>query len=376
MKLKIFSLRFHLAVYGILLAAGTIPFWLTNLDLRISDYWFFRESGWASIEHPFWGSIYKFGTGPNIILLYLALIVFFFSWQISKNSKTKLKALCIILAIALGPGLLVNGLLKPLMGRPRPNVMERYSGSQEYVKPLVPANGGESFPSGHSASGFGLTILFYILYRDKKKLAWTAWFGGMGLGILLSVCRIAQGGHFLSDVIWAMGVTQIVNCLLYFKMEPAIEKQKEGRTRIFASASRKAKSAYISIAFFLTLLIGLSYLINFPFTFFKTAYYKIPPSVSRIIIDAPLEKEKIKLFDRPDRQIGFDHLVFASGFPWSSVKPNPSIKIEGEELIYSIEIKQKGIFRDYRGRIKLFLPQGLKIDLSRIKGDIVEDNRK
>ena len=138
----------------------------------------------------------------------------------------------------------------------------------------------------------------------------------------------------------------------------------------------KEKTVFLSIASFLTLLFLIGYLINFPFTFFKTSYYKVPRQVKQVVIDAPLKKEMVKLFDRSDRTVGFDHLVFANGFPWSDVKPAASVKIEGDTLIYSIEIKQVGTFRDYRGRIKLFLPKELDFDLSKIEGRIIEDNRK
>ncbi len=375
MKIRIFSLRFHLIAYGVLLMVGTLVFWLTDLDLAISDYWFYREGGWVGIDHPFWGAVYKLGTGPNIFLLYGALVLLSFSWLISKNRATKLKALCVVLAIMLGPGLLVNGLLKPLMGRPRPYVMERYKGSDEYVKPLVPADGGKSFPSGHSASGFVLTILFYVLYRQRKKLAWFAWFGGMGLGMVLSIGRIAQGGHFASDVLWALGLTQLVNTLLYFKFEAISGNDPKPASKNPVPASRKAKAGFTVQAAFLTFLFGLGYLINFPFTFYKTSDKKIPPQITRVIINSPLEDEKIKLYQRSNRQIGFDHLVFANGFPWSDVQPVPSIQLEGDTLYYSVDVRKKGAFRDYRGRIKLFLPKGVKIDLSRVKGRIVEDNR-
>jgi hypothetical protein len=123
-------------------------------------------------------------------------------------------------------------------------------------------------------------------------------------------------------------------------------------------------------------LFSFGYLINFPFTFFKTVYSTIPPNINQIVVEGDLSEEKIKLFGRTNHVIGIDYLAFANGFPWSDAVSHSSVSIEGNRMIYQIQIDKKGLFREYRGRVKLFLPEKIAVDLTRMKGAIVEDNRE
>jgi membrane-associated PAP2 superfamily phosphatase len=376
MRLKAFNLKFHLISFGSILLIGTVVFRLTDLDLLISDFFYFKTGGWTGIDDPFWGFVYKYFTGPNLLVLYLSVVTVIYATFVTKHKKIKWSAWCIVIAIVIGPGLLVNGTIKPLMGRPRPNDMERYNGSSQFVRVLDPSDIDKSFPSGHAASGFVLTILFYVFYRDRKKLAWVCWFGGIGLGIVLSAGRMLQGGHFASDNLWAFGITQLVNCIVYFKLEPVIRRSDQTPTPTFSQARRGEKYGTMSLIAVVTILFGVGYLINFPFTFHKTYFDPIAASITQVTVEADLRDERIKLFERTDRAIGIDYLAFANGFPWSDAVPSTSVSVEGDRLVYRIRIEKKGTFRDYRGRVKLFLPKPIAVDLSRMQGEIVEDNRK
>ncbi|MCG8336136.1 MAG: phosphatase PAP2 family protein [Proteobacteria bacterium] len=373
--MKAFSLKFHLLCYSLLLIAGTLLFRTTDLDFWFSDLWYFSEDSWVGIDHPFWGPVYKYLTGPNIITLYLGLVTLVYAHYIARNNKLKWSATCVVIAIIIGPGILVNGTLKPLMGRPRPYVIERYQGEEKFVPVLQKSNVAKSFPSGHAASGFVLTILFYVFYQDRRKLAWLFWFGGIGLGTLLSIGRIAQGGHFASDNFWAFGLTQITNCVVYFKLQPLINRPPGPETQSLKKSTLKNKAVFTTLSLSVTALFLVGYLINFPFTFHKTSYSSIPNHINQIDINANLEDERIVLFERQDRVIGIDHLAFANGFPWSDVSAHTSVETEGNTLTYSIRIDETGFFRDYKGRIKIFLPKNLPVSFSKMRGSISEDLR-
>jgi lipid A 4'-phosphatase len=111
-------------------------------------------------------------------------------------------ALYLVLALTLGPGLLVNTILKDHWGRARPSQIVEFGGDKQFTPTLVPARQCErncSFPSGHAALGFSLVAFaFLIPGRRRRRLAATA---AMALGSLYGIGRIAQGGHFLSDVV-------------------------------------------------------------------------------------------------------------------------------------------------------------------------------
>lgn len=120
----------------------------------------------------------------------------------------------LILALAIGPGLITNTLLKDHFGRPRPEQIADFGGSLHYVPPLVPSTQCHrncSFPSGHAAAGFYLITGAWIWPRQRYVWLVT----GAVAGALVGLVRIAQGGHFLSDVLGALAVVWICNELLF-----------------------------------------------------------------------------------------------------------------------------------------------------------------
>jgi len=112
----------------------------------------------------------------------------------------------IILTLALGPGLLVNGMLKPVWGRPRPHQVQAFGGSRSYQPWWQPGNfgGGKSFSSGHTAMGFVLVAgVFLVPSRRPSWRRGLALGGALAYGSLVGVARVVQGAHFLSDVLWS-----------------------------------------------------------------------------------------------------------------------------------------------------------------------------
>ncbi|CAA7626148.1 Superfamily protein [Candidatus Terasakiella magnetica] len=109
-------------------------------------------------------------------------------------------ALFVVASLALGPGLIVNLILKDYWGRPRPSTIAQFGGPNVYTSALLPSAqcaDNCSFPSGHAALGFWTLALALLvpLSRRRPAVAAAVVFGG-GMGVM----RIAQGGHFLSDV--------------------------------------------------------------------------------------------------------------------------------------------------------------------------------
>lgn len=111
-------------------------------------------------------------------------------------------AIYLALALALGPGLLVNGILKEHWGRARPSQIIEFGGNKQFTPALVPARQCErncSFSSGHAALGFSLVAFaFLVPDRRRRRLAVA---GAIAAGSLFGLGRIVQGGHFLSDVV-------------------------------------------------------------------------------------------------------------------------------------------------------------------------------
>ena len=106
----------------------------------------------------------------------------------------------VFLTFALGPGLLVNGLLKEFIGRARPKDIVEFGGDKLFSTAFLPANqclGNCSFVSGDVAF-VAATLAFALLLRSwqRQALVWLC----LALTTLTAYYRMAAGAHFLSDV--------------------------------------------------------------------------------------------------------------------------------------------------------------------------------
>ncbi len=110
----------------------------------------------------------------------------------------------IALSLALGPGLIVNTLLKDNVGRARPFMVAEFGGAKIFSPALVPSDQCPkncSFVSGHAAATFFLvTFAFLVRAPRRRRLAMA---GAIALGAASGLGRIALGAHFLSDVVFA-----------------------------------------------------------------------------------------------------------------------------------------------------------------------------
>jgi len=107
----------------------------------------------------------------------------------------------LLLCLLIGPGILVNLVLKDnSVGRPRPQHITQFGGADQFT-PVFHYSGACdkncSFVSGHAAIGFYLMAVAWV----RQRRIWIAY--GVILGSLVGFVRILQGGHFLSDVIFA-----------------------------------------------------------------------------------------------------------------------------------------------------------------------------
>jgi lipid A 4'-phosphatase len=131
-------------------------------------------------------------------------------WGMTTN-----RAIYLMSTLIIGPGLLVESLLKPNWGRARPKELTIFGGQADYTPPFWIANECErncSFVSGHAAIAFWLSAYGFML-PPKWRMAGVA--GGLTFGAVVGWVRIVQGGHFLSDVVFAGLIVISVNVLLY-----------------------------------------------------------------------------------------------------------------------------------------------------------------
>ncbi len=103
----------------------------------------------------------------------------------------------------LGPGLLVNVLLKDHWGRPRPIDVTEFGGNQHFVAwwdPRGDCPSNCSFVSGDVATAFWTIAPAALVPSPWQAVAYV---GAIGFGIAMGAFRIMAGGHFFSDVAFA-----------------------------------------------------------------------------------------------------------------------------------------------------------------------------
>lgn len=177
--------------------------WSAWLDIKIS-HTFYEHASFVS--HPFWDWLFIYGLWPAWLIVGLALVGFTLSFFTSFLSWRK-PCLFLLLTFALGVGLIIHAGLKDHWGRPRPRQVTEFGGQQAF-RPYYQPNlenqpePSKSFACGHASMGFyffAVALLGNVYH--SRHLYWLGMGLAWGLGSLLSLARIAQGGHFLSDTI-------------------------------------------------------------------------------------------------------------------------------------------------------------------------------
>jgi lipid A 4'-phosphatase len=118
--------------------------------------------------------------------------------------------------LILGPGVLVNLVLKNNWGRPRPVMVDLFGGDMPYQPVWLPTNWCDtncSFVSGEASAGMWLVAALVLVAPVAWRLALLCFL--VPLGLLLSLNRIAFGGHFLSDTMLSWGLTLLVVLAVY-----------------------------------------------------------------------------------------------------------------------------------------------------------------
>lgn len=213
-----------LPLFILILLTPFTPF----LDLTTSNFFFNKETS-SFVQHPFLKAIYHLGVLPGLLTAAIALFFLVGTFFCTSWKRFLAPALSLILTLAIGSGLIINTILKENWNRPRPKQTLQFGGQQKY-RPYylpnldTPIEPSKSFPSGHASMGFYFFSLSLIFLRHKrKKLFIYVTIISIILGGLLSFTRIAQGGHFFSDVIisaFIMWLTALcINWWLYDKLK-------------------------------------------------------------------------------------------------------------------------------------------------------------
>lgn len=202
----------------VLMAAMTAVFRWTPLDLMISSWFYDPQTHlWNWLLSPPCQAFYRLGIYPPFVLVVIGGALVIFGWLIDGTDSLPRAGLFLVLLMLLGPGLIVNLGFKTHWGRPRPHEVQQFHGRHPFSpvgSPGPMTQGNSSFPSGHAALAFYMASPGFLVSRRRPRVA-TALilFGGL-YGVGMSAARVAQGGHFTSDVLWSAGIMYLLAALL------------------------------------------------------------------------------------------------------------------------------------------------------------------
>jgi len=194
---------------------GAVFLAVPEIDLRVASAFYSPEGGFVGLRLGWVRALRQvfiylyFGT---IALCFAGLIL---TWRRRPQWLQLGRRHWLFLAacLAAGPGLVANLVFKDQWGRARPRHVAEFGGSKTFTPALLRADQCRrncSFVSGEAASSY---VVFYagavVLPQWSVALVAVGTVAGLASGLI----RMAQGAHFLSDVVFA-GVFMALTVLL------------------------------------------------------------------------------------------------------------------------------------------------------------------
>lgn len=174
---------------------------------------------WSNKEQPLWSLFYRSAPWITASLAVAGVALFVLGVIRERSRRLRWYGVFVLLCVTLGPGLIINLVLKDHWGRPRPRQLVEFGGRYEYVQPFVPApfnTPRKSFPCGHCSVGYLYAAGWWLWRRNRPLWAAASLAGGVTLGTLLGIGRMVAGAHFLSDAVWSALIAYIVAHGLYY----------------------------------------------------------------------------------------------------------------------------------------------------------------
>ncbi len=197
------------AVTGTLVALGLVSalfVLVPGIDLAVSRVFYTPGQGFVFGNSKPIVAIRNSGIATTWIVS-IGLVALAIGWKLRPTAVERWPSmrpwadwLFVTAAMAIGPGALVNLVIKPIWGRARPRQILEFGGLKNFTPAWVvtdQCSWGCSFVSGEAAASAFLFVFAFIVPLRWRPLAfWSA----LAVTIIISFVRIAAGGHYLSDV--------------------------------------------------------------------------------------------------------------------------------------------------------------------------------
>jgi lipid A 4'-phosphatase len=194
-----------MATLAIGIGAGAVFLAMPEIDLAAARLFYAPETGFVG-RHLVWLEALR----QAFIVLYfgtvaLCLVGLISIWRGRPQwlGMDRVRWLFLAACLATGPGLVANLVFKDQWGRARPAQIVEFGGRKQFTPPLVMTDQCRrncSFVSGEASSTY---VTFYaaaaLFPQWSAALVIAGTVGGLATGLI----RMAQGAHFLSDIVLA-----------------------------------------------------------------------------------------------------------------------------------------------------------------------------
>lgn len=205
-----------LLISAVLMGAGGDQ-WLADQWYRLQGHHWALQHAWLTAE-----LIHQGGKWSSAGAALLAIVLCTRAWQGPDAAQWRWPLLYLVLAVALGTGLV--SLLKSLTNMDCPWDLARYGGLRGYVglfasRPVGMPR-GVCFPAGHSSAGFAWVALYFLALMRCPPWRWHALATGLLAGSVFGLSQQLRGAHFLSHDLWSLAVCWSVSLALYLLLRP------------------------------------------------------------------------------------------------------------------------------------------------------------
>lgn len=200
------------------IAMFTVAPWI---DLKVSGLFTSTAASFPAQNLPLWQNVRMAMFASTDGLMLAVLVWTLVAWRYSALRLVRQRILCTALAAyAIVPGVIVNWGLKSHWGRARPRDVVEFGGAAHFTPPLQIADqcrANCSFVSGEASALFtvGTLLMLIVVPLLPARLRVGA---AVAIGLVAvsgSALRVAFGGHFASDVIFAALVSTAITLAIY-----------------------------------------------------------------------------------------------------------------------------------------------------------------
>lgn len=198
-----------------------------KIDLDISQFVFSQDSGFIYRNNYIVQFIYY--SIPILTKIFVAICLGAMIYIGIRDRSIKKMflsgAFFLFISALIGPGLIVNSVMKENFGRARPSQITTFNGEKDFSKAFEFSQQCDhncSFSSGHAAMGYYFTAIAYLFGGACFSLAYLS---GLAFGTAVGLSRILMGGHFASDVLVSCFIVLFINHLIFMLWQILKSKQ-------------------------------------------------------------------------------------------------------------------------------------------------------